>query len=86
MQRKVSELWFCCRRSELIFYLMLKTLQLNSGAKSQLIEVRISRTLYCNGFDQRVARQQTYKHGPTRNNTGSYVFSRSDRRTNRLAG
>jgi hypothetical protein len=32
--------------------------------------------LYCNGFDQRVARQQLCKHGPTRNNRGgcaSYV-------------
>jgi hypothetical protein len=25
--------------------------------------------LYCNGFDQRVARQQLCKHGPTRNKT-----------------
>jgi hypothetical protein len=29
---------------------------------------------YCNGFDQRVARQQLCKHGPTRNNRGSVVF------------
>jgi hypothetical protein len=25
-------------------------------------------TRYCNGFDQRVARQRLCKHGPTRNN------------------
>jgi hypothetical protein len=30
--------------------------------------------VYCNGFDQRVARQQLSKHGPTRNNEGSCVF------------
>jgi hypothetical protein len=30
--------------------------------------------LYCNGFDERVARQQLCKHGPTRNNTGGCFF------------
>jgi hypothetical protein len=29
---------------------------------------------YCNGSDQRVARQQLCKHGPTRNNGGTCVF------------
>jgi hypothetical protein len=29
---------------------------------------------YHNGFDQRVARQQLCKHGPTCNNTGGCVF------------
>jgi hypothetical protein len=29
---------------------------------------------YCNGFCQRVARQQLCKHGPTRNNKWGYVF------------
>jgi hypothetical protein len=29
---------------------------------------------YCNGFDQRVARQQLCKHGPTHNNNGGCVF------------
>jgi hypothetical protein len=41
--------------------------------------------LYCNGFDQRVARQQLSKHGPTRKNSGSCVFCRSDQRASRLA-
>jgi hypothetical protein len=31
-------------------------------------------TKYCNGFDQRVARQQLCKHGSTRNNSGICVF------------
>jgi hypothetical protein len=30
--------------------------------------------IYCNGFDQRVARQQLCKHGTLRNNRGSCVF------------
>jgi hypothetical protein len=30
--------------------------------------------VYCNRFDERVARQQLCKHGPTRNNKGSCVF------------
>jgi hypothetical protein len=30
--------------------------------------------LYCNEFDERVARQQLCKHGPTRSNRGSCVF------------
>jgi hypothetical protein len=42
--------------------------------------------IYFNGFDQRLARQQLCKHSPTRNNRGSCVFCRSDRRANRLAG
>jgi hypothetical protein len=29
---------------------------------------------YCNGFNQRVARQQLCKHDPTRNNRGGCVF------------
>jgi hypothetical protein len=29
---------------------------------------------YCNGFDQRVARQQLYKHGPPHNSGGTCVF------------
>jgi hypothetical protein len=29
---------------------------------------------YCNGFDQRVVRQELCKHGPTRNNTGGCLF------------
>jgi hypothetical protein len=29
---------------------------------------------YCNGYEQRVARQQLCKHGPTRNNRGNSVF------------
>jgi hypothetical protein len=39
-----------------------------------------------NGFDQRFARQQLCKHGPTRNSNGSCIFCRSDWRANRLAG
>jgi hypothetical protein len=30
--------------------------------------------IYCNGFDQRFARQQLRKHGPTRNNRGGCVL------------
>jgi hypothetical protein len=30
--------------------------------------------LYCNGLDQRVARQPLCKHGPTRNSGGSCVL------------
>jgi hypothetical protein len=30
--------------------------------------------IYCNGFDQRVARQQLCKHGPTRNSRRSCVL------------
>jgi hypothetical protein len=39
--------------------------------------------VYCNGFDQRVARQQLCTHGPTGNNRRSSVFCKSDRRANR---
>jgi hypothetical protein len=42
--------------------------------------------IYCNESDQRVIRQQLCKHGPTRNNRGSCVFCRSDRRANSVAG
>jgi hypothetical protein len=34
--------------------------------------------MYCNGFDQPVARQHLCKHGQTRNNRGSCVFRVSD--------
>jgi hypothetical protein len=34
----------------------------------------ISGNAYCNGFDERVARQQFCKQGPTRNNRESCVY------------
>jgi hypothetical protein len=37
-------------------------------------------------FDQRVARQQLCKHGPTSNRRGKCVSCRSDLRANRMAG
>jgi hypothetical protein len=37
---------------------------------------------YCNGFDQRVARQQLCEHGPTRNNGGTCVFYAMTSRNN----
>jgi hypothetical protein len=46
----------------------------------------LKEVIYCNGFDQRVARQQLCKHAPTRNNRGSCISHRSDRHANRLAG
>jgi hypothetical protein len=54
-----------------------KYVSIKYGWKSQYIDtiwklIRIGK--YCNVLDQRVARQQLCKHGPTRNNTWSCIF------------
>jgi hypothetical protein len=55
---------------ELSWYVFLVEMPVNTYS----MKFMLNSVKYCNGFDQRVARQQLWKHGPTLNNRGNCVF------------